>query len=478
MSQSATDRWTPTGANPPPAAALRSPNEMTLLALSAAFSFAVYAVIAAGIILAVIQAPAMIIVLVVYAALGWFISTAVRAAFITHVRGNGLMVGPDQLPRVYAAVQRAAAALGINVPEVYVVQFGALREAMAKTFLGARILVLSSQLVDDNGDGPELDAAVGRELAHFRFRHLRWRFWLFPSMVLPLLYPAWRRATEYTGDLCGLAACGADLEAAQRSMFISAAGGTLGRQVSHPHYHAQVAQSGGFWMTLMHLLSGEPALAWRAARLLKAQPGPGTPSPAPRRSILATILCALVPGMVGQFGSATSAGGGVMTVVVIALLVSFLAPTLSRARELGGRSACVSNIKQLARAVYMYATENRDFLPPSKAVLASQQFLPRKLLICPGNHEEIAYLVEEVRRGGASLPLPRLYDLQQPACTVLFYHSHGSEVVVGFADGHVQTIPQWEFQRLKELSISDMTPRALIVPQERLPEEPAPDKLP
>src|SRR5687767_3475538 len=48
---------------------------------------------------------------------------------------------------------------------------------------------------------------------------------------------------------------------------------------------------------------------------------------------------------------------------IIALLISILLPSLARAREQGNQIKCLSNLRQLGMAFFMYANENRQRLP-------------------------------------------------------------------------------------------------------------------
>ncbi len=48
---------------------------------------------------------------------------------------------------------------------------------------------------------------------------------------------------------------------------------------------------------------------------------------------------------------------------IIALLVSILLPTLSRAREQANQVKCLSNLRQLTNAFIMYANDNKQVLP-------------------------------------------------------------------------------------------------------------------
>lgn len=52
-----------------------------------------------------------------------------------------------------------------------------------------------------------------------------------------------------------------------------------------------------------------------------------------------------------------------VVVGIIALLISILLPSLSRAREAGRRAACGSNLRQIGLAIIAYASEARDRLP-------------------------------------------------------------------------------------------------------------------
>jgi len=56
-----------------------------------------------------------------------------------------------------------------------------------------------------------------------------------------------------------------------------------------------------------------------------------------------------------------------VVIAIIALLMSILMPALNRARELGRRTVCMGNLKQLALAWVMFADENRGDLVGGRA---------------------------------------------------------------------------------------------------------------
>jgi len=272
-------------------------------------------------------------------------------------------------------------------------------------------------------------------------------------MALPLAYPAWRRATEYTADRCGLLACGR-LESAERAMFIAAAGGRLGRTVSVSHYHGQVSESGGFWMTLKHVLSGEPAIVWRLSKLRRAA-APQAQSPAPRRSIMATILCAFVPGVSSQSAGMGGAAGALLTIAVVAILVSILLPTVSGAHARARDVKAMSDLHMLGSAVMMYSMDNEDCLPPSLEALEAHVPEVARLLNREDDRGEIHYLVEEMASPGDDGYCPTLYRLEGPFRTVLFYRYRRQCVLVCFVDGSIRKVTESEFRQLKARSIRD-----------------------
>jgi len=52
-----------------------------------------------------------------------------------------------------------------------------------------------------------------------------------------------------------------------------------------------------------------------------------------------------------------------VVIAIIAMIIALLLPALSRAREASQSTACLSNMRQLAMAVHLYAADSKDHLP-------------------------------------------------------------------------------------------------------------------
>jgi prepilin-type N-terminal cleavage/methylation domain-containing protein/prepilin-type processing-associated H-X9-DG protein len=79
----------------------------------------------------------------------------------------------------------------------------------------------------------------------------------------------------------------------------------------------------------------------------------------------------MMPRMFRNGRSQAAQGRGGFTLVellvviaIIAVLAAMLLPALSRAKQKGQQTACVNNSRQQALAVFMYAQDDQDVLPP------------------------------------------------------------------------------------------------------------------
>jgi Peptidase family M48 len=224
-----------------------------------------------------------------------------HAVFLAAVRGNGVRVGPDQLPELHRRLVAGSGRLGLQrVPELYLLQSGGLLNAFATKLLSRRFIILYSSLADACSDPRQLDFVLGHELGHLAAGHLAWNGFLLPFRLVPWLGAAYSRAREYTGDRCGLAVV-EELEPALRGLVVLAAGGKYAGEVNLQAFAAQRNESGRFWMATTELMSSHPFLCKRVAALQEVV-HPGTVKPVPRTALaypLAPLLGMTAPGSSG-----------------------------------------------------------------------------------------------------------------------------------------------------------------------------------
>jgi Zn-dependent protease with chaperone function len=228
-----------------------------------------------------------------------------HVVLITHIRGNAIRLGPDQLPDLHRRVLELAAAAGVDpVPEAYVMEAGGSLNAFATRFLRSRMIVLHTDLLEACGDDDVArDMVIGHELGHIKSGHLRFIWLLAPGLLLPFLGSAYSRAREYSCDRWGGALCG-DGDGAVRGLAILAAGGRLASQVNLRSFVQQTTQLDTGWMTLGKWLSRYPPLCDRIAALqpaLGSDLAPSARGPIRAVALLASIVIVPVVVLAGAF---------------------------------------------------------------------------------------------------------------------------------------------------------------------------------
>jgi Zn-dependent protease with chaperone function len=225
----------PTHNPPPPVIAnipidrLRDAKEKTAL------TFLYLAAIPAAIFLAIWIVASFGIVLII----GGLISFAMLIGqlwFTAYLRTNAIRVSPQQLPELFQVVQSSCSRLGLEIPEVYVMQQN-VWNAFALKVWGRRMVVLLSGAVDSillTGDMHQLSWLVGHELGHHAAGHLDFKRKLANFGDWCVWLKLWySRRREFTCDRVALY-CAGSLQASQLALVNATVGSQLAAKVSIP----------------------------------------------------------------------------------------------------------------------------------------------------------------------------------------------------------------------------------------------------
>ncbi|MGE3599320.1 MAG: M48 family metallopeptidase [Dehalococcoidia bacterium] len=250
----------------------------------------------------------------IYAALIGLFFFVSHLVFVSHLRGSGVRLGPDQFPELHRRIGDLAAAMEMEPPEAYLLQADGALNALATRFLGRDIVVLYSDLLAACEDNERArDMIIAHELAHLRCGHLRWHWLTLPGAFVPFLGSALSRAREYTCDRFGLEGSG-DPAAATLGLAILSAGPRFGPAINLRAFVNQRSDVNTGMMTLGEWLSSHPPLAKRIA-ILHPSLADGRFHPGRGRALAGGIVAAaLVVVAVGTV-AAVRVGSGVMNAV-------------------------------------------------------------------------------------------------------------------------------------------------------------------
>jgi Zn-dependent protease with chaperone function len=234
----------------------RWPSELPLLALCLVASVVIYALLIVS------------VVGIFYVAAFALMFFVMNAAFVAHVRGSAVRLGPQQFPDLYRRVEGIARRIGLDeVPDAYLMQAGGAINAFATRFLGLNVIALYSHLLEACGDNEAArDMIIAHELGHIKAGHTRLRWLIAPASLVPFLGSALSQAREYTCDRYGLAGAG-DKSGALLGLTILAAGGTHAPLVNQQALARQREDLDTGWLTIGSWMSSHPPLSKRLAAL-------------------------------------------------------------------------------------------------------------------------------------------------------------------------------------------------------------------
>lgn len=154
--------------------------------------------------------------------------------FAAHLKTNAVRVSPTQLPEVFRVVQSCCDRLGMECPEVYVMQHN-IWNAFATKIFRHRMVVLFSGAVDSillKGDLQQLTWLVGHELGHHWAGHLNVSQKLAKAGGWLIWVNLWHsRRSELTCDRVGMY-CAGSLKASQLALVNATVGAQLAAKVN------------------------------------------------------------------------------------------------------------------------------------------------------------------------------------------------------------------------------------------------------
>jgi len=245
---------------------------------------------------------------------------------IAQLKAESVLVTEDQMPVLYRTYLDVIEKLEVKeIPPLYVVQSHGLLNAFATRRSGRHFVVVFSDMLEACGENTaQIRFLLGHELGHVRSNHIMKKMLLLPGLLFPLIGSAYSRACETTCDRYGAYAAG-ELRAAAQAMLILAGGKQAWHSMDPELFSHQYRDQRGFFISWHELTSGYPTLSQRAFNILMMDTA-AEPIRAPRNPF-AYIFAFFSAG--GKHGSG---GNLIVTIVIIAVLMSLMLPALESSK--------------------------------------------------------------------------------------------------------------------------------------------------
>lgn len=203
----------------------------------------------------------------------WLAAAVGEMMFAAYLKTNAVRVSQTQLPEVYRAAAISCERLGMEVPEVFVLQHN-VWNAFATKIFGRRMVVLFSGAVDSillRGDMQQLTWLVGHELGHHWAGHLNLSHKLVRAGNWLLWVALWHsRRAELTCDRVGMF-CAGSLKSSQLALVNATVGAQLASRVNIKEAAAQwQAHRREFFVRYRTIYSTHPHLLARLDHLNQA----------------------------------------------------------------------------------------------------------------------------------------------------------------------------------------------------------------
>ena len=310
-------------------------------------------------------------VMLIYVLFGYVFYLFAHSGLIAYLKGNAVRITATQCPELYERVRQCSERVGLDkVPEAYLIYHHGVFNAMATRFLGRHFIVLYSDIVDAMHDRPDaVNFYIGHELGHIHRKHLRWKVFLAPGSILPLIGAAYSRAREYTCDRYGLACCPSS-EDAERGLTALAAGKRHWNTLDLGAFRDQVALTDEFWMSFHEITAGYPWLTKRVAAINDVAAG-NEPSP-PSRNGFAWFFALFVPNLPNSGG-----GSPLLLVAIIGVLAAIAIPAYQDYIVRAQTQAALLGAQTAERAVLSYAMAHNARLPSDNFEASVSETDPR-----------------------------------------------------------------------------------------------------
>ncbi|AKN31279.1 peptidase M48 [Clostridium carboxidivorans P7] len=205
-------------------------------------------------------------IFVVYLIIGLLIFLFTRGIFIGSLKGNSIKVSQTQFPELYNTAIDFCKKMSMPLPDIYIMQSGGIINSFVTKFLGRNFAVIYSDVLElayEDGQNA-VNFVVAHELAHIKRGHLKWRWLILPSSIVPLLRKAYSRACEYTADSF---AANLQPDGAVNGLLFLAAGKKLYKKVNVEEFERQAFEQTGFWVWLSERHSSHPNLTKRVSAI-------------------------------------------------------------------------------------------------------------------------------------------------------------------------------------------------------------------
>lgn len=329
-----------------------------------------------------------------------------HVAFIAHVRGSGVRIGPEQFPELWDRIVLLSRNAGLREPPAaYIMQSGGELNAFATKFFGGRVMVLYSELLEACGDDePARDMVIGHELGHLAMGHLDWFLLTAPGRLIPFLGSAYSRACEYSCDRYGAHLCG-DPDGATRGLTILAAGPKLARGVNLQAYVAQRRDMDTGWMTIGGWLSGYPPLSSRI-EVLKPALGRSVAYSTRGQTRAAFLLAGIIVGptvlmlaagaMWAAF-MATQMGGAAFDPASLGTTSDYATPAFDAEADATMQAQVTSDFQMLGDLIRSHRSESGVIVPDMETLepLWTAKHPGTPFPIDPYDGEQYGYVVED-----------------------------------------------------------------------------------